>query len=86
MVEYPSDERGHQATGFLWQRKCFKNKIIERADGKCLTFLIPKDGPEIPSNDLDHELTSVSQIEQATGLVFDFVPASQKQTIPTRRW
>jgi endonuclease G, mitochondrial len=61
-------------------------KIIERPDGKCVAFLIPQDGPEIPSSDLDHELTSVAQIEQVTGLVFDFVPESQKQTIARRRW
>ena len=57
-------------------------KIIERPDGKCLPFIIPQDGPEIPPSDLAHELTSVAQIEEVTGLVFDFVPESQKQTVP----
>src|ERR1700722_6586412 len=61
-------------------------KIIERPDGKCLAFLIPQDGSEIPPSDLDRELTSVAQIEQATGLIFDFVPESQKQTVARRRW
>jgi hypothetical protein len=32
------------------------------------------------SGDLDYELTTVAKIDQATGLVFDFVPESQKQT------
>jgi hypothetical protein len=31
-------------------------------------------------------LTSVAQIEEATGLVFDFVLESQKQTVPSRLW
>jgi DNA/RNA endonuclease G (NUC1) len=61
-------------------------KIIERPDGKCLPFIIPQDGPEIPPSDLAHELTSVAQIEEVTGLVFDFVPESQKQTVPSRMW
>jgi DNA/RNA endonuclease G (NUC1) len=61
-------------------------KIIERPDGQCLPFMIPQDGPEIPASDLDQELTSVAEIERATGLVFDFVPESQKHAIPSRRW
>jgi len=47
-------------------------KIIERPDGKCL--------------ELDRQLTSVTEIEGVTGLIFDFVPQSQKQTVAGRRW
>jgi hypothetical protein len=36
-------------------------------------------GAEIPESALDQELTSVAKLEQATGLIFDLVPASQKQ-------
>lgn len=61
-------------------------KIIERPDGKVLAFLIPQDGPEIPSSELDRELTSVAEIEEVTGLIFDFVPESQKRAVADRRW
>ena len=61
-------------------------KIIERPDGKALAFLIPQDGPEIPSSELDRELTSVAEIEEVTGLIFDFVPQSQKRAVADRRW
>jgi hypothetical protein len=36
-------------------------------------------GAEIPASALDQELTSVARLEQATGLIFDLVPASEKQ-------
>jgi endonuclease G, mitochondrial len=61
-------------------------KIIERPDGKCLAFLIPQDCNEIPPSDLDRQLTSVAEIERATGLVFDFVPQSEKRAVAGRRW
>ena len=61
-------------------------KIIERPDGKCLAFLIPQDCSEIPPSELDRQLTSVAVIERATGLVFDFVPQSEKRAVAGRRW
>jgi endonuclease G, mitochondrial len=61
-------------------------KIIERPDGKCLAFLIPQDGGEIPPSELDRQLTSVAEIERETGLIFAFVPQAQKGEVPRRRW
>lgn len=61
-------------------------KIIHRPDGHCLAFIIPQDCPEIPPSRLAEELVSVHDVEEATGLRFDWIDERYKYERAPRLW
>ena len=61
-------------------------KIIKRPDGRCLAFIIPQDGAEIPTSALPSQITTVAEIELLTGLSFPSIGQEIKTRQERRLW
>jgi len=61
-------------------------KIIRRPDGRCLAFIIAQDCPEIPSQNLPAQITTIAEIERQTGLSFPDISEEIKTHREARLW